>query len=70
MEYLTKQANMYGLNIRVVLGRFNRVSHYEVVDEDKKVLAKMHDVNTAYWLQRDNNFMLELPTRKEVLIIK
>lgn len=70
MEYLTKQASMYGLNIRAVLGRFNRVSYYEVISKDEKVLANIHDVNEAYWLQRDDNFMSELLTRKKILIIK
>lgn len=70
MEYLIKQAKLYGLNIRIVQDRFNRVSYYEVVNKDEKVLANIYDVNTAYWLQRDDNFMLGLLTRKEILIIK
>lgn len=70
MEYLIKQAKLYGLNIRVVRDRFNRVSYYEVVNKDEKVLTNIHDVNTAYWLQRENNFMSGLLTRKEILIIK
>lgn len=70
MEYLIKQAKLYGLNIRVLRDRFNRVSYYEVVNKDEKVLANVYDVNTAYWLQRDDNFMLGLLTRNEVLIIK
>ena len=70
MDYLTRQADIYGLNIRVVFGTFRRVSHYEVINKNKEVLACIYDVNAAYWLQKDGNFMSGLPTRGEILIIK
>ena len=70
MKYLTKQANLYGLSIKVIKNCRDRVSCYNVVDKDGKTLASIYDVNKAYWLQREDNFMLSLLSSKEVLVIK
>ena len=70
MDYLTKQAKLYGLNIKVIKNCRNRVSYYNVLNKEGKTLASIYDINNAYWLQREDNFMLSLLSSKEVLVIK
>lgn len=70
MDYLTKQANLYGLDIEIIKNCRDRVRHYNVVNKEGKTLASIYDVNKAYWVQREDNFMLSLLSSKEVLVIK
>ena len=69
MDYLTKQANLYGLDIEIIKNCRDRISHYNVVNKEGKLLASIYDVNKAYWVQREDNFMLTLLSSKEVLVI-
>ena len=70
MDYLTKQANLYGLSIKVIKNCSDRISHYNVVDKEGKTLASIYDTNEAYWLQREDNFMSSLRSSKELLVVK
>lgn len=70
MDYLTKQANLYGLSIKVIKNCRDRISHYNVINKNGKTLASIYDINNAYWLQREDNFMLSLLSSKEVLVIR
>ena len=70
MDYLTKQANLYGLSIKVIKNYCDRISHYNVVNKEGKTLASIYDINKAYWLQREDNFMSSLLSSKEPLVVK
>ena len=70
MEYLTKQANLHGLDIKVIKNCRNRVSHYNIVNKEGNLLASVYDVNKAYWMQREDNFILSLLSSKEILVLK
>ncbi len=71
MEYLINQCLLYGFKIKELDGnRFSKTG-FKVYDiETGFTVAIIKDIQKAYWLQRNENFISSLKKSEELRVIK